>query len=270
MASSPNTGLGAQVSSGENYRDDFDPQAYLHYYEDVREFHTHPIKLVHELFHSYGSTSAGLKVLDYGAGPIVFFAISAARQASEIVLSEYTEKNRDAIQHWLKKAPEAHDWTPFFKYVVQDLEGLGEEEVTKRQEDVRTLLTVVKCDIHQDPPIQSGYEGPYDVILSSLCLESACTSVEDYAAAVTKLSMLLKPGGKIGIRFVETGGDNAPTNFYMVGAERFVSLTVPESAMRNALEKAGFYNITFERQLRTIPEEESNFHAMTFVTATRK
>ena len=270
MASSPNTDLGAQVSSGENYRDDFDPQAYLRSYDAVTEFHTHPIKLVHELFHSYGSTSAGLKVLDYGAGPIVFFAISAARQASEIILSEYTEKNREALQHWLKKAPEAHDWTPFFKYVVQDLEGLGEEEVAKRQEDVRTLVTVVKCDIYQDPPIQSGYEGPYDVILSSLCLESACTSVEDYAVAVSRLSTLLKPGGKIGICFIETGGDNAPTHFYMVGTQRFVAINITESAMRSALENAGFYNITLERQLRVIPLEESDYYAMTFVTAIKK
>ena len=76
--------------------------------------------------------------------------------------------------------------------MVQSLEGLGEEEVAKRQEDVRTLVkAVVKCDIWMDPPIQSGYEGPYDVILSSLCLECACTSLEEYEVAVTKLSTLL-------------------------------------------------------------------------------
>ena len=274
MTSSPNTDLG--VSSGESYQDEFDPQAYLHFYDDLTEFHAQPLKLLHEFYNSYGSTSSGLKVLDYGSGPTILYAISSALQASEIVLADYTEKNREAIRHWLKKAPEAYDWTPFFKYVVQSLEGLGEEEVAKRQEDVRTLIkAVVKCDIHMDPPIQSGYEGPYDVILSSLCLECACSSLEEYEVAMTKLSTLLKPGGRIVLRSIEAGEDNAPTHFYMVGAQKFVALNITESFMRSTLEKAGFYNISFKRQLRedpgvNIPLEASSYYAMSFITATKK
>ena len=377
MTSSPNTDLG--VSSGESYQDEFDPQAYLHFFDDLTKFHAQPLKLLHEFYNSYGSTSSSLKVLDYGSGPTVLYAISSALQASEIILADYTDKNREAIQHWLKKAPEAHDWTPFFKYVVQSLEGLGEEEVVKRQEDVRTLIkavvkcdihmdppiqsgyegpydvifsslalecasslassalqaseivladyteknreaiqhwlkktpeaydwtpffkyvvqsleglgeeevakrqedvrtlikAVVKCDIHMDPPIQSGYECPYDVILSSLCLECACSSLEEYEVAMTKLSTLLKPGGRIVLRSIEAGEDNAPTHFCMVGAQKFVALNITESFMRSTLEKAGFYNISFKRQLRedpgvNIPQEASDYYAMSFITATKK
>ena len=275
MASSPNTDLGAQVSSGEKYRNEFDTQAFLQYYDRLTEYQAQPLRLLHEFYHSYGSTSC-LKVLDYGAGPTVLYSISAALQASEIVLSDYTEQNRAALQHWLKDAPEAHDWTPFFKYVVQSLEGLGEEEVAKRQEDVRTRIkAVVNCDIHMDPPIQSGYEGPYDVIFSSLCLENACTSCAEYEVALTKLCTLLKPGGKIVLRDIEAGEDEAPTNYYIVGAQKFVSLNVTESLIRSTLEKAGFYNITFKRQLRdspgvNIPREASDYYAMSFITATKK
>ena len=165
--------------------------------------------------------------------------------------------------------------SPFFKYVVQSLEGLGEEEVTKRQEDVRKLIkAVVKCDIHMDPPIQSGYEGPYDVIFSSLCLECACSSLEEYEVAMTKLATLLKPGGRIVLRCVE-GEDSTPTEFYMVGAYKFVALTVTESFIRSTLEKAGFYNISLKQQLREDPgvniaQEASDYYAMSFVTATKK
>ena len=273
MASRPNTDLG--VSSGESYQEEFDPKAYLHFYDDVTEFHAQPLKLLHEFYNSYGSTSSGLKVLEYGSGPTVLYSISAALQASEIVLADYTEKNREAIQHWLKKAPEAHDWTPFFKYVVQSLEGLGEEEVVKRQEDVRTLIkAVVKCDIHMDPPIQSGYEGPYDVIFSSLALECA-SSLEEYEDALIKLSTLLKPGGRIVLRCIEAGEDNAPTHYYVVGAHKFVATNVTESFIRSTLEKAGFYNISLKRQLRedpgvNIPLEASSYYAMSFITATKK
>ena len=276
MASSPNTDLEAQVSSGEKYRNEFDPQAYLKYYDDLTEYQAQPLRLLHEFYQSYDSTSSGLKVLDYGAGPTILYAISAARQASEIVLSDFTEQNREALQHWLKRDPEAYDWTPFFKYVVQTLEGLGEGEVAKRQDKLRTIVkAVVECNILQDPPIQSGYEGPYDVIFSSLCLESACKTPEAYEVALTKLCTLLKHGGKIVLRCVEAGVDNEPTNYYIVGAQKFVSLSVTEPLIRSTLEKAGFYNITFKRQLRdspgvNVPREESDYYAMSFITATKK
>ena len=216
MASSPNTDL--EVSSGESYRDEFDPQAYLHFeYSNVTEYHSEPLRLLHEMYCSYGSTSS----------------------------------------------------------VVQSLEGLGEEEVAKRQEDVHKLIkAVVKCDIHMDPPIQSGYEGPYDVIVSSLCLECVCSSLEEYEVAMTKLSTLLKPGGRIVLRCVE-GEDNAPTHFYIVGAHKFVALNVTESFIRSTLEKTGFYNISLKRQLQdttgvNFPQEASDYCAMSFVTATKK
>ena len=41
-------------------------------------------------------------------------------QRYSINFGEYTERNREVIQMWLDKEPDAFDFTPFFKYVVQD------------------------------------------------------------------------------------------------------------------------------------------------------
>ena len=73
---------------------------------------------------------------------------------------------------WLDKDPNAFDFIPFFKYVVQDLEGKGEDEVIKRQDELRALVKgVIPCDTLNDPILTvPGYEGPYDVIISSCCL----------------------------------------------------------------------------------------------------
>ena len=43
-----------------------------------------------------------------------------------IVFGEYTERNREVLQMWLDKEPDAFDFTPFFKYVVQDLRSYQE------------------------------------------------------------------------------------------------------------------------------------------------
>ena len=57
--------------------------------------------------------------------------------------------------------------------------GKGEDEVVKRQDDLRRLVKgVIPCDILHDPPLLvPGYEGPYDIIFSSLSLIT-CTTHE--------------------------------------------------------------------------------------------
>ena len=80
---------------------------------------SHFLRCFHDVFQSLPQ---GIKVLDYGSGPSILATISAASKASEIVLSDYTERNRDAINQWLKKDAEAVDWSPHFSYVVEKLE----------------------------------------------------------------------------------------------------------------------------------------------------
>ena len=44
-----------------------------------------------------------------------------------------------------------------------------------REETLRKAIKViVPCNITQDPPIAKGYEGPYDVMMSMLCIENCC------------------------------------------------------------------------------------------------
>ena len=100
---------------------------------------------------------------------------------------------------WLDRDPKAPNWKPFFEYVVQELEGKSKEEAEMRQEELRRVVKVViRCDIIKDPPIDPAYCGPYyDVVFSSLCLEAACTSLEEYAEGVCKLAKYIKSGGKL-------------------------------------------------------------------------
>ena len=96
--------------------------------------------------------------MDYGCGPVIANTISAAAKASSIVLSDFTPNNRKALRQWLNIDSAAFDWSPYFKYVVRDMEGKGEQEVKERQELVCKLVkAVVHCDITQDPPIDPDY-----------------------------------------------------------------------------------------------------------------
>ena len=176
----------------------FDTWLYIkEYYGKLNCWHRNPLKYLHEFYTSRFEKGANLKILNYGCGPVVAFETSAAPYAREIVLADYLEKNRAVVKLWLDKDPSMPDFSALDRYVVEELEGLGPNEVEARQDVVRRLVTVCSCDIFQDPPIEKGYEGPYDVVYTASCLESVVSSIEGFEAAVSKLCDLLKPGGWI-------------------------------------------------------------------------
>ena len=77
----------------------------------------------------------------------------------------------------------------------------------------------------------------YDIILSSLCLEDACLTLDTYKATIKRLSLLLKPGGFI----LLTHGRNQ--SFYTVVDKSFFALPINERDVRDALEQANFTDI---------------------------
>ena len=55
---------------------------------------------------------------------------------------------------WLDRDPNAPNWSPFFEYVVQELEGKSKEEAAKREEELHQVVkAVIPCDIHKDPQL---------------------------------------------------------------------------------------------------------------------
>ena len=242
------------IVARSDYEEAFDPSSlFKMYYEwstdtdfakaGVRRVQ-HVLRCYHEAFQSLPSSS-DLKVLDYSSGPVLMATISAATKASEIILSDYLDKNRKALQQWLDGDSAALDWSPHFKFVVRDLEGKGEQEVVERQELVRKLVkAVVHCDITLDPPIERDYDQLYDVVIVSLVFEGTSDSIEEYASNASKLGKLVKPGGLILIYGVEN-----KRGFYVVGDRKLPSLhATPEFAMQT-LKDSGFSNFTLDKLL---------------------
>ena len=240
------------LAERNDFQTRFNPQDYLSSYyatpgtpeNAISDF---SVKNVHKAFcrliseeQKVSSQSDKIRVLDYGCGPSICYTISAAGipNVSEIVLAEYTVRNREAVQQWLDKDPSGFDWSPYFKYVVQTLEGKAEEQVTEREERMRRLVKVVPCDITLDPPIEKGYEGPYDIVLSSLCLESSCENVDEYRAGVAKLSSLLKPGGLLLICSTEKQQEEKPS-YYLVGSQYFYDLKFSYDDVVSSIKEAG-------------------------------
>ena len=93
-----------------------------------------------------------------------------------------------------------HNWNPYVKYVVEDLESNPNPLAAREREKmVRSKLREIKsCDVRSndlvDPTIQIK---SFDVIQTNLCLEAVCQSLEEYVSKVHRLSKMLNPGGYI-------------------------------------------------------------------------
>ena len=120
--------------TGKDYLDKFDPSVFLQRYEVIRGARSeHILRCYHDVFRTLPQN---VTVLDYGSGPTLLSTISAATKASEIVMSDYSDANLQALRLWLQRDTAAFDWSPHFSFVVKELEGKGEEEVVERQEQV--------------------------------------------------------------------------------------------------------------------------------------
>ena len=181
----------------ENFADhirDFDPDDFLaKLYGDLSSEVRLKLQSYHEAFQALPFS---LKILDFGSGPVIQHAISAAAHASEVVFSDISESNREAVKKWLHQDPTSFNWSPHFDHVVQIFEGKGEKEAREREETLRNVVKAVAyCNVLEDTSIEDGFEGPYDVIIESACLAAACTSTKSFKEAVLRLNRLLKPGG---------------------------------------------------------------------------
>ena len=192
------------------------------------------------------SLPTGLSVLDYGSGPSILTGIPAATKASEIVFSDYTEGNRTFIRQWINNTTSVLDWSMYFRYVVEELEGKAESDIAVREEQVRKLTkAVVSCDLTQDPPVESGYDRQYDVVVANLVVATASFTQENYRNNIAKLGKLVKPGGTLIIYDAER--TSTKRGFYIVGDAKFSNVSVTSDFVCEALESAGFFNFASER-----------------------
>ena len=125
-------------------------------------------------------------MLECGGGPSIFTLVTASPFVREIVFAEFSEANRREVEASQRKETSFHDWSPFFKHVVQKLEGRSDEEAIKREEELRSKISrIIPCDIRQTKPLNLNEtsmtdQQKFDIISTTLCLEAAVESDDPY------------------------------------------------------------------------------------------
>ena len=257
---------------GKDYETSFDVQQYLQSYDQFHIIRSFPLDELHKLYLELKAEPDTLSVLDIGTGPCIAHAISVAPYASKIVWAEYTASNRAALTAWLQNQKDAHDWMPWFKKIVIEMEGKDEIEVERRANMLREKVkAVVPCDITTDPPIPQEYMRQYDIVQSILCLQAACQTKEECLAGIARMAPLVKPGGKIILYFVDQ--ERAQKAFYCVGSEMFFSLPISKDSIVKEIKSSGFCDLkltTLPRDQVTIELTSDLITGFYFVSATKE
>ena len=224
-------------------KSDFDSEGYLSTrFSDVsrQERVLFPLEMFHKEF---SSLPTSLKILDYGTGPVIMSLISASTKASELVLAEHSANNREALRSWLADEPGAFNWTPFFEHVVHRLEGKGIQEVAAREALVRTKVShVVSADLDGSTIIEDGFEGPYDVVSSSGCLDSCGSTRDTFKRNLQNLSALVKPGGRI-MLFLSERNMEPESAVYYIGSQKHNIVSVNAAFVADLLKTFGYTDI---------------------------
>ncbi|KAM9296643.1 nicotinamide N-methyltransferase-like [Gastrophryne carolinensis] len=183
------------------------------------------------------------------------------RLAGDIIVSDFTDSNREAFKDWLLERPEAFDWSPIVKLVCQ-LEGDRTPWKEKEARLRKTIKLVAKCNILKSPPIEEAVLQA-DCILSCFCLESACKDHKDYVAALHHMTSLLKPGG-----YLVLAGSMGST-YYTVGDVKFSGLILTEPFVRKSLAGYGFtiVNLEFSNKREESSDDVADFSAFYVLVA---
>ncbi len=233
-----------QIVFGEKYHTLFRPKVFLaqcyQFNDQKQRIH---MKHLYDFYKSYSEShpqADKLKMLDLGCGPVIAYAISAAEYASEIVMAEYTELNRQEITKWINKDPDAHDWSPYLDHVIKEVEGKGNDEISIREDKLRKVMKVVPCDVTKDPMLSPEYVKEYDVVHASVVLEPACSTKDKYLLALKRIWLLLKPGGAFMLYSVLRKYEKLENTVFEIGGTKTFDLRVSEEFIESSLRSAGF------------------------------
>ena len=224
-------------------------------YDKERGIQPFYLKSLHDFYVKYSGNwdSQSAKLLEFGGGPVIYSLISAAPYVASIVHSDYSESNLQEVRWWKDKSVQAHNWMPYFHYVLQELEGVGTESAPRREEDLRAKLSqVVKCDVTRNDVLETTEFAmeSFDVISSCFCMEAVANTSAQYAEFIERLTRYLKPGGYI-LSLV-----SVEESWYKYGENRLTHLYITTEDVRAAYEKANLK--VLETSFISVPRKSQN------------
>lgn len=232
------------------------------YYSEVMADEQHALAFLCESVKRLPEVSVAL---DYGCGPTVHHAAALAPKALEIHLAEYLPDNRAAVQQWIDRAENAHDWNILTRYILQmeGNESPSAEDIEEREQATRRRITrIVGSDAGDCDPLGPAMRGYYPLVTTHYCAEGATNSKETWALYMRNIISLVQPGGTL---ILSACG---AADFYIVGDRMFPCAGVDGHDIMSCLQTNGFRDI--DLRVRSVPDHsEQGYGSVIFACATK-
>ncbi|XP_046352326.2 nicotinamide N-methyltransferase-like [Haliotis rufescens] len=252
----------------EDYLKYFDSAAYLKtFHSDIKgsekegDLMPWKMKNFHDVF-AEGKVN-GRRLLDIGTGPTIHSVISASNCCDTIYLSDLAPQNRETLRKWLEGTLQ-HSFRSFFQYVV-DREGKG-TSWTHREDELRTKIGgILPIDLLEEDPMAPCSFPRFDIVTTSLCLDSVALDHVGYGYASRKITNLLKIGGFL----IVFGLYGAST--YTVGEHVFRSCLVTTGEVKDVWTHCGFEIVDWreEKNMENTEKTGSGIEGFFLMTAKR-
>ncbi len=217
------------------------------------------LKSIHDFYQTHGKSLNSGKLLEFGGGPVLYPLISASPFISEITFADYMQSSIDAITAWKDESKGSHDWSPYFQFVLSELEGceVGKEELALlRQKDLRKKLSeLYLCDLRAEELVTSlppdNLHKKFDIISTHFCCDAVAKTIEEYQDFVKSLNKYLRPGG-----FIISLVSLEESYWHKYGDERNFHLFLRKEDVKLAYEMAGFSIV--QSIVHTFPESSQH------------
>ena len=202
-------------------------------------------------YHTNWDTSKAV-LLELGAGPSLQLVFASTAFFSKVVVSDFEDSCVREVNLWVNRSPDAFNWKPIVKHVLEHCEGKTESEtdssaVMQREEEARkTVSAVVHCDVTQmnvglDPSLIPA--GGFDVVTASASLTAAVKKQTDFVQALRNTRSVLKEGGYLCALIA------GKCTYYTVNAdsnEKWSTCYVTEQDVRDAISEVGLHLEEFD------------------------
>uniref|UniRef100_A0A7E4W5J0 NNMT/PNMT/TEMT family protein n=1 Tax=Panagrellus redivivus TaxID=6233 RepID=A0A7E4W5J0_PANRE len=200
-----------RVFQPKDYESEFDPEAYLHFYysskslDDGTRLSLFALPMFAHMIRARVPEEKRQSLIDVGAGPTVYSAISFREIVKRVYLTDYVDKSLTMLDDWMTQRT-LFSWEKAIR-VIARTEGthIGtEKDVNAIEEQARKVVEaggIYKADVRKPEVVlpTDGLPAPvdqlFDVMVSVFCLESACATHDEYVESLNNMLRLLRPGG---------------------------------------------------------------------------
>jgi nicotinamide N-methyltransferase len=170
--------------------------------------------------------------LELGCGPVLHHAAQIVRWVDRLDMADVQESNLDEIRRWIRRDPDAFDWSVFIgaKNGALDVEGGG--SLADREALMRARIHLMTCDLRESLPL--GKPVQYPLVGSFYCAEWVIPSVEGWHETMRKVTSLVASGGWLFLAGVHA------TEFCVINGRRVPCARITDDEIRRALDELGF------------------------------